>query len=272
MSGWIPADVNVVFAAMFVLTRTRLLAAALSAALAVAAFATPAHAAARRPVGRLMTVRQDTFTHVLRITGWADDPSRPQAAVRVRVLVDGVPVGTVRADKPSPHADRAFGLSGGHGYALTLRATSRAHEVVVRSRGVVDGPMTTLASRPVTHYYPPAGQRIIDVARRFVGDRYVDGGASPQGFDCSGYTQYVYAQAHVHRLPHNSETQMREMRRISRAQARPGDLVFYLSGGVAYHVAIYAGHGWQYAAATPRDGVRHQPVWSSDVRYGTDWH
>ena len=34
--------------------------------------------------------------------------------------------------------------------------------------------------------------------------------------------------------------------------------MFYLSGSSAYHVAIYAGHGWQYAAATPRDGVRYQ--------------
>jgi cell wall-associated NlpC family hydrolase len=62
------------------------------------------------------------------------------------------------------------------------------------------------------------------------------------------------------------------MRLINRTRARPGDLVFYLSGGVAYHVAIYAGHGWQYAAATLRDGVRHQRVWSRAVRYGTDWH
>jgi cell wall-associated NlpC family hydrolase len=62
------------------------------------------------------------------------------------------------------------------------------------------------------------------------------------------------------------------MRRISAAHARPGDLVFYLSGGSAYHVAIYAGHGMQYAAATPHDGLRYQPVWSSAVQYGTNWH
>jgi cell wall-associated NlpC family hydrolase len=105
-----------------------------------------------------------------------------------------------------------------------------------------------------------------------VGDRYVEGGASPSGFDCSGYTQYAYAKARVKRLPHNAERQMQGMRLINRTRARPGDLVFYLSGGVAYHVAIYAGHGWQYAAATLRDGVRHQRVWSRAVRYGTDWH
>jgi hypothetical protein len=231
----------------------------------------PADAGAAPPVGHLMTVRQNTFTHTLRITGWADDPARPRARVRVRVFVDGRLRRTVRADGPSPHADRLFKFTGRHGYAMTLRSTVRAHRVVVRSRGVT-GPMTTLATRSVTHYTPPPGSRIVIVARRLVGDRYVDGGASPAGFDCSGYTQYVYAQAHVNRLPHSAELQMRETRRVSRARARPGDLVFYLSGGRAYHVAVYAGHGWQYAAATPRDGVRHQRVWSTNVRFGTDWH
>jgi cell wall-associated NlpC family hydrolase len=257
---------------MFVLNRRRLSAAAVSAALALAAFAVPAGAATKPPVGHLVSVRQNTFAHTLRITGWAVDPARPRAAVRVRLFVDGRFVRSVRADQPSRHADEAFGLTGRHGYTVTLEPSARAGQVVARSRGALDGPMITLASHPVVHFVPPPGQRIIAVAKQFVGHRYLDGGASPAGFDCSGYTMYAYAHAHVHRLPHNTQAQMLAMRRISRAQARPGDLVFYLSGGVAYHVAIYAGHGRQYAAATVRDGVRYQRVWSRAVRYGTDWH
>jgi hypothetical protein len=45
-----------------------------------------------------------------------------------------------------------------------------------------------------------------------------------------------------------------------------------MRSGSAYHVAVYAGRGWQYAAATVKDGVRYQRVWSATVRYGTDWH
>ena len=120
------------------------------------------------------------------------------------------------------------------------------------------------------------GARIVAVAKRFVGHaRYVEGGASPRhGFDCSGYTMYAYAKATVRRLPHNAEAQRRlhGMRRIARAKARPGDLIFYLSGGYAYHVAIYAGHGMQYAAATPQDGIRYQHIWSSQVEFRTTWH
>jgi cell wall-associated NlpC family hydrolase len=119
---------------------------------------------------------------------------------------------------------------------------------------------------------PSASARIVSIAKRYVGHaRYVEGGASPRhGFDCSGYTKYVYAKARVATLPHNAEAQrhMRGMHHVSKKSRRVGDLIFYMSGGHAYHVAIYAGHGEQYAAATPRDGIRHQKIWSSNVRYG----
>jgi cell wall-associated NlpC family hydrolase len=119
------------------------------------------------------------------------------------------------------------------------------------------------------------GARTVRLAKRYVGDRYVEGGASPRtGFDCSGFTMYLYRHAGVASLPHNAEAQrhVRYMRHESRSAARPGDLVFYFSGRSAYHVAVYAGHGYQYAAATPADGVRYQRIWSSDVEFRTDWH
>jgi cell wall-associated NlpC family hydrolase len=123
---------------------------------------------------------------------------------------------------------------------------------------------------------PSAGTRIVQIAKRYVHHaRYVYGGASPRrGFDCSGYVKYVYKKAHVARLPHNAQAQRhaRHMHQVSRRHARPGDLVFYLSGHHAYHVAIYAGHGRQYSAATPRDGIRYQKIWSRHVEFRTDWH
>jgi cell wall-associated NlpC family hydrolase len=193
--------------------------------------------------------------------------------VVVRVSVDGSFVTSVQADQPSPEIDSSHHLTGNHAYSVTISRTTWAHTVTARSRGVVAGaPLTTVGTHTVAHYYPPPGVRIIDIAKKYVGDRYVEGGASPAGFDCSGYTLYAYAHARVKQLPHNAESQRQGMRVITHRAARPGDLVFYMSGGSAYHVAIYAGHGWQYAAATPRDGVRYQRVWSPYVRFGTDWH
>jgi cell wall-associated NlpC family hydrolase len=136
--------------------------------------------------------------------------------------------------------------------------------------------VTVVAGPADAHRAPGPGARIIAVAKRYVGHaRYVEGGATPRhGFDCSGYTMFAYAKAKVRRLPHNAEAQRRlhGMHRITRSHARPGDLIFYLSGNYAYHVAIYAGHGMQYAAATPRDGIRYQHIWSSHVEFRTSWH
>jgi hypothetical protein len=71
------------------------------------------------------------------------------------------------------------------------------------------------------------------------GVRYVWGGASPAGFDCSGLTMWAYARAGVE-LPHSTYGQIRLGRRVSRRQIRPGDLVFSEGGG---HVGLYIGHG-----------------------------
>lgn len=244
-----------------------------STAIVGTSLAATSAAAAAPPVGQLMSVVQNTFTHRLHVTGWAYDPARPSASVSVRLIVDGSYVATVRADDPSPNVDAAQHVSGRHRFEVTVAWAPRATRLVVRTRGVrVGAPLVTVASRSVSHYYPPPGARIVAVARKYVGAPYASGGASPSGFDCSGYTKYSYAQARVRTLVHSAEGQLQATRRVARADARPGDLVFYLSGGSAYHVAVYAGHGWQYAAATPSDGVRYQPVWSSAVVYGTTWH
>ncbi len=92
------------------------------------------------------------------------------------------------------------------------------------------------------------GVRAVKIARRFLGVRYVYGGASPHGFDCSGLVQYVYRKLGV-RLPHYTFSQFRLGRRVSRRGLRPGDLVFM--NGVQ-HVGVYAG-GNRFIHA-PRSG------------------
>jgi cell wall-associated NlpC family hydrolase len=109
-----------------------------------------------------------------------------------------------------------------------------------------------------------------DVARnalKHVGQRYRSGATGPRAFDCSGLALYLYRQVHIH-LPRTAEQQYRATRRVARTHARPGDLVFYHSGGSVYHVAIFEGHNMQVAAATPRDGVVHQHIWSAAVTFG----
>ena len=204
----------------------------------------------------------------LTVTGWAYNPALPASEVSVGLWVDGRYEGSHRTTVYSSLANTNHHLTGDHGFVFSFHLVPRATRVTVW----VLSPRTELPYRTVLHADTP-GYRIIQQAKRYVGYPYVEGGASPSsGFDCSGYTRYVYYTAGVKSLVHNAQGQREEMKAISRASARPGDLIFYLSGGTAYHVAIYAGGNMQYAATTPGEGVKYQGIWSSNVTFGTDWH
>jgi cell wall-associated NlpC family hydrolase len=82
--------------------------------------------------------------------------------------------------------------------------------------------------------------KVVRYARRYLGVRYVYGGTSPSyGFDCSGFTRFVYSHFGI-ALPHYSGSQFYRGRSVSRAGLRPGDLVFFDGLG---HVGLYIGSG-----------------------------
>ncbi|HEX6761605.1 MAG TPA: C40 family peptidase [Gaiellaceae bacterium] len=81
---------------------------------------------------------------------------------------------------------------------------------------------------------------IVRYARRFLGVPYTWGGTSPaSGFDCSGFTRFVFAHFGVS-LPHYTFAQFDRGRAVSRRSLRPGDLVFFDGAG---HVGLYIGSG-----------------------------
>ncbi|MFJ8075865.1 NlpC/P60 family protein [Streptomyces sp. NPDC096176] len=94
-------------------------------------------------------------------------------------------------------------------------------------------------------------------ARSVVGRPYVWGANGPSGFDCSGLVQWSYAQAGVG-LPRTSQAQAHAGRRVSLAEARPGDIVTYRSD--ASHVGMYVGNGQVVHAPYPGASVRYDPV------------
>jgi cell wall-associated NlpC family hydrolase len=80
---------------------------------------------------------------------------------------------------------------------------------------------------------------VVGIAMQYLGTPYVWAGASPSGFDCSGFVMYVYAQVGVS-LPHNAAAQYGYGVPVSRDALQPGDLVFFDGLG---HVGIYIGGG-----------------------------
>lgn len=90
----------------------------------------------------------------------------------------------------------------------------------------------------------------VDTAKKYLGTRYVYGGAAPGGFDCSGFTMYVYKQ-HGYSLPHSASAQWQSgigTRVYSISELQPGDLVFFndpsrSAGKACSHAGIYVGNG-----------------------------
>jgi peptidoglycan DL-endopeptidase CwlO len=99
--------------------------------------------------------------------------------------------------------------------------------------------MATVATTDVIAPPPSRYGGVVGIAMRYLGIPYVYGGASPSGFDCSGFAMYVFAQIGVS-LPHNAAMQYGYGTPVSRDQLQAGDLVFFNGLG---HMGIYIGGG-----------------------------
>lgn len=89
-----------------------------------------------------------------------------------------------------------------------------------------------------------------------VGKPYVSGGSGPNSYDCSGLTQWAYAQAGVS-ITRTTYTQANDGTRIGRGELMPGDLVFFNDLG---HVGLYAGNGTVIHAPYPGKVVRYESM------------
>ena len=109
--------------------------------------------------------------------------------------------------------------------------------------------------------------KVLRIAANQKGKPYRYGARGPRAFDCSGFVGYVYRKAGVN-LPRSSGAIRHKVRRISAAQARPGDLVFVQRRGRVSHVAIYAGHGRWWEASNSSRPVGKNRAWTRSVSYG----
>ncbi len=129
---------------------------------------------------------------------------------------------------------------------LEAAAASRRAAVGQQALDLTSGPALDFSTdgttaAPSLPAAPPAKYGdVVGVAMQYLGTPYVWGGASPGGFDCSGFAMYVYAQLGIS-LPHNAAAQYNSVGvYVSRGDLQPGDLVFFDGLG---HMGIYIGGG-----------------------------
>lgn len=136
----------------------------------------------------------------------------------------------------------------------TKKETSRSQTTSRKSSSTKTNKTTTEAA---TTNVPASGNgsAIVATAKQYLGYKYVYGGSSPStGFDCSGFTSYVFKQ-HGITLSRTSAGQYGNGVAVSRANLQPGDLVMFGKSSIT-HVAIYIGGGQIIHASTPSTGVR----------------
>ncbi|MDK1726773.1 C40 family peptidase [Dellaglioa algida] len=114
---------------------------------------------------------------------------------------------------------------------------------------------TDTAESSTTQTASYSASKVISVAKAYIGTPYVWGGSTPSGFDCSGFTQYVFAKVGIN-LNRNTIGQESNVTKKSTAAAQPGDLLFWGAQGSTYHVGIYLGGGQYIAAPEPGQNVK----------------
>lgn len=195
-------------------------------------------------------------------------PQKAEAAVN---YIDGVEVETsssymVKIDAPSAVLYQADDKNSGQmttlkrgetyevlsyedGWALLDTESGKGYLKVAEAATLVETTHEKVDEQTALRNY------VLNYAMQFVGNRYIWGGTDPHiGADCSGFTSYVMRHAAGVSLSHSSAAQSREGTVVS--EPKPGDLIFYSSGGSIDHVAIYMGNGQVVHASTEKTGIK----------------
>lgn len=107
-------------------------------------------------------------------------------------------------------------------------------------------------------------ENLVDTAKSFIGTRYVTGGKSASGFDCSGFVMYVYGRYNI-KLPATSEGQYLAGKPVPLKDALAGDVVcFKIYGNRISHVGIYLGNSRFIHSPVPKKHVRIESI---DMEY-----
>jgi cell wall-associated NlpC family hydrolase len=211
-------------------------------------------------------------TYAMRIGLVGHLPTQALYGERVRVLARR-PGWTEIAipDQPSPL--NRLGYPGWvRAWQLGPAPAGPARVVTVRTAKLANGDVVGLGADVAAATAPAAAVRalprtradLVRTAEQFRGLRYLWGGLSPWGYDCSGLTWAVY-RVHGITIPRDADAQFAAGTPVPLAQVEPGDLLFY-ERPVVGHVAMAVGHGLMVESPNSASEVRVVPIRTSDFR------
>lgn len=165
-------------------------------------------------------------------------------------------------DKNILEADTTFVQSLKNSQTLTVNPEAKIPSITRDAITVTSAPIAVVNKTPNNYAGEQKynGGSIVEYARQFIGIvPYVANSSNPNvGFDCSGFTKYVFANTLGISLPHSSTAQGEMGTPISASQAQPGDLLVWHG-----HVAIYTGGGMMIDAAVPGTYISEKPIWGN---------
>ena len=153
------------------------------------------------------------------------------------------------------------------GAAMLRPSVAGAATVVVRSPGTASGTAEASGGGVTTIPGSTIGAKAVYLASLQKGKPYVWGAAGPYSFDCSGFAQYIYKQLGRY-LPRTAQQQFNATIRVPNSAKQPGDLIFFGTPDNIYHMGIYAGNGYMWAAPRAGDVVKYEPIYSSHYYVG----
>ncbi len=182
------------------------------------------------------------------------------------------PEAATAADRVAALAAATAGMQAGTNAQAAAAGSGDALVQLLRDRGLLSGPAQVAQAAqagagPLVQQVRDAASDLVLSAMNFLGVRYRRGGnTAEQGFDCSGFTRYVFEHSIGLVLPRRADQQARDagLLKIGRDELRPGDLVFFNTMRRAFsHVGIYIGEGRFIHAPRPGGEVRVEDMRAS---------